>query len=222
MNGENVEEKKEEDFAEKLADDIGEELITDMPDPTEEAIEAEKNKQADTIAKLVDKNGEGPDPEKHVFNDDGTPKINADGTLKLKRGRKKGSTVQPKSTIGNTSNIGSSKPAVGNISARVGGVAAANLVIAIGCSIDFEEWQPQPGEKESLESAFADYFEAKGLEDIPPGWALCVALGAYALPKFTRPKTQSKLSGITRWIGEKWYKFKNRKGGNKKSEKKES
>jgi hypothetical protein len=121
-----------------------------------------------------------------------------------KPGRKPGqgasnASGSTKSHVGGGASSSIDKDAQNRMQARASGTMAANLVLQIGIVAGGEEWHPrrdeQSGldEKMMLENAFADYFEATGKTDIPPGMALTVAIGAYALPRFTMPKTQSRL-----------------------------
>jgi hypothetical protein len=64
-----------------------------------------------------------------------------------------------------------------------------------------------------LESAFGDYFEATGKTDIPPGMALTVAIGGYMLPRFTMPKTRSRMGKVKDWFVKKLADRKLRKHG---------
>jgi len=92
------------------------------------------------------------------------------------------------------------------VQARATGVASANMLISLGRAIGGEEWKPiknteyKIDEKLNLENAFADYFEATGKTDIPPGMALTIAVGAYALPRFTMPATQKRAGKVKQWF----------------------
>jgi hypothetical protein len=54
-----------------------------------------------------------------------------------------------------------------------------------GCAAGMfgERWEPTPAERRNVQSALARYFRASGTIDLPPGLALVLAVGAYALPR---------------------------------------
>lgn len=80
------------------------------------------------------------------------------------------------------------------------GAAATAATIAVGVTAFGDEWVPRPGEGENLQAAFAAYFRAKGVADVPPGLALCIALLGYAGPRFTQPKTLTRLQKFKLWL----------------------
>lgn len=80
------------------------------------------------------------------------------------------------------------------------GAAATAALIALGCTAFGEEWTPRRGEAETLQGAFAAYFKAKGVADIPPGLALTIAVLGYAGPRFTQPKTLTRLQQFKLWF----------------------
>lgn len=194
-------------------DAIASELADESPAPNVAAIEAEKEKSEAfkrEFAHLRDRDGNPFDPAIHATNADGTPKLTANGKLRKRPGRKSGDSVgvSSKSRLGGIP--GASAPVTSaegitheqRAQARAAGVSAANALITLGVALGGDEWQPivnhEQGidERAQLENAFGAYFEAKGLRDIPPGVALTIAVGAYALPRFTRPKTQKRVSTL--------------------------
>jgi hypothetical protein len=123
------------------------------------------------------------------------------------------------SVIGNRQEVKADPEAQAKMQARASGKMAANLLMTLGVVAGGEEWQPlkdpQSGldEKQMLESAFGDYFEATGKTDIPPGMALTVAIGGYMLPRFTMPKTRSRMGKVKDWFVKKLADRKLRKHG---------
>ena len=94
---------------------------------------------------------------------------------------------------------------------------AARLLVHVSMGIGGPEFAPRmiegPGgiqinEMMTLEVAFGDYFLAKDIEDLPPGWALCGALAFYYLPRFQMPQTQEKARGFVAWIKGKYADWK--------------
>jgi hypothetical protein len=62
------------------------------------------------------------------------------------------------------------------------------------------EWQPRnENEREGVVVPLTRYAESKGgLPDLPPGWALAIAVGAYAMPRFRQEPTKTKL--LQAWL----------------------
>ena len=67
-------------------------------------------------------------------------------------------------------------------------------------------------EQEMLDGAFADYFAAKGWEDLPPGWALFGALSMYYLPRFQMPRTKERAKGFFSWVRDRYQAWRFRRG----------
>ena len=174
----------------------------------EHAIEQESLNENEKLAQyshLKDVQGNSFDPAIHKVNKAGEPTVSPRGSLIKKPGRKptanSASGSRTSSVVGGVQNVTTNQQNE-KMQARAAGMMAANLMLQIGIVAGGEEWHPrydeQTGlnEKGMLEQAFGDYFEATGKTDIPPGMALTVAIGAYALPRFTMPKTQSRLSKL--------------------------
>ena len=63
------------------------------------------------------------------------------------------------------------------------------------------EWQPDnEGEHRALKDSLARYLRFKQSEDLPPGFALALAAGVYAAPRFVRPNTQRRTGEIVQWV----------------------
>ena len=206
-------------------DSIADDLTTGMPDVQEHAIEQEKANENEKLAQyshLKDVDGNSFDPAIHKTNKAGEPTVSTKGKLVKKPGRKASTANDAKSYVGHTvgGNAQSTdKAAEIRLQARASGTMAANLVLQVGIIAGGEEWYPRQDEqtgldeKLMLENAFADYFEATGKTDIPPGMALTVAVGAYALPRFTLPKTKSRLAKAKTGIKQWWANRKLKKHG---------
>jgi hypothetical protein len=207
---------------------ITDDLISTQPEVQEHAIEQERaneDARAAQWADLRDRDGNGFDPSVHKTNKDGDPTLSPKGLLIKKPGRKPGQkTGQSQSSfVGgqNTTESRASNPDAAKIrmQARASGTMTANLLLQIGIVAGGEEWQPRVNaeigldEKKMLEDAFSDYYEATGKTDIPPGLALTVACGAYALPRFTMPKTRSRLSKLKDGVKKWWVNRKLKKHG---------
>lgn len=99
---------------------------------------------------------------------------------------------------------------------------AARVLVNISVGVGGEDFVPRmlegPGgvkinEMEALESAFGDYFLAKDIEDLPPGWALAGVLAMYYLPRLQMPKTRERAKGFFAWCKAKWASWRLRKHG---------
>ncbi len=68
------------------------------------------------------------------------------------------------------------------------------------CTLFGPEWQPRTKEERATVSvAIANYYKAKGVQDLPPGALLAVVLLAYAGPRLAHDNTQSKLKLAWAW-----------------------
>lgn len=167
-----------------------------------------------TLAGVVQAHGEsydGFDPAIHAVNEDGTPKRKASGAYALKRGRKAGtsaaSALPPKNAAAN--------PAVGEPGSQSEPVTinpdeaarqSANLVINASVWILGEEiGKPQDkSEAEGLKLSFKNYYEARGVPNIPPEIGLFLAIGSYIGPRMMHEKSRSKMEMIGIWFKSKF------------------
>lgn len=79
---------------------------------------------------------------------------------------------------------------------------AANAFFGVGIALLGEDWQPdvQAKEHENVRSAFKNYFVSAGISDIPPGIALAMTLGAYAMVRIPRPTVQTRMQKLWSWV----------------------
>lgn len=202
---------------------IASSLVESMPEVQQHAIDLEAAQTDEKLAQwadLRDSDGNPFDKAIHKTDKDGNPTVSKLGKLIKRPGRKSGaSTAETRSYIGGVSAEKMSDEQQQKIQCRASGKMAANLLITLGMVAGGDEWQPVRDEKTGLdeklmlEGAFADYFEATGKTDIPPGMALTVAIGGYALPRFTMPKTQSRMQKMTSGIKKWWINRKIKKHG---------
>lgn len=218
------EEKKPE--APASPDDIAAELAEKMAKPSEHVIENEmaqvqEQETERATGGMVSPSGEVFDSDIHVSPD----KINADGSFRKRPGRKKqtqSTTPKSESQLGNIHADNTPPPPSGS---QVAGKAAAHAMFMMGVAIGGEEWQPVVNpevginEPEMLTGAFADYFEAKGVEDFPPGVALTMAVLSYAAPRFQQPKTKTRFGLLKAWLKNKFVRNKKIDGLKTKEEK---
>lgn len=180
--------------------------IDDMPEPQPHAIKAEAERTKQTTDGLSDRYGNAFDPLKHETNPDGTPRLTNAGNLARKRGR------------GAESFVAGPAP-YAQPGPRIAGKYAAELMFTVGQLIGGDEWVPLIDEKVGLNEragltdAFGAYFEAQGWDDIPPGYALTIALVGYVSPRLFMPKTKSRLTRIKEWVVARYVNFRLRRQG---------
>jgi hypothetical protein len=92
------------------------------------------------------------------------------------------------------------------MAATVFDMSTGTLVVVFG-----EEWKPQkPEERDAVCGALKNYFQAKQMQDLPPGLMLTAVLMAYAAPRLRAPSTSSKLKMGWHWLKTKVAAFRNR------------
>lgn len=152
----------------------------------------------------VDAAGTPFDPALH----DAKREKNAEGFWKKKRGRKggapapaSGDPAEPASRVGIPDAPGQQMlPGMEGIAAPdrfdIAAEMYCQLAYGIGGAIfrAAEEWRPDtPEEHNNLKRAVAAYLRFKQTEDLPPGMALAVAVGSFAVPRLMRPNTKAAL-----------------------------
>lgn len=228
MNNKNVDVPADETVAPaKVAtaslSDIADNLVQKLPEVQQHAIDREAAK-AET-AKTVNSDGEVFNSAIHATNDAGEPIKTANGKFAKKRGRKAGgaNSGDSGSTVAKPQTSAASGEVAGPSKAYAAGASAAAALIALGMAFGGDEWQPRAdkatgtNEFANLSDAFGKYFEAKGMTDIPPGVALCIVIGSYAVPRLVMgeqfPKTRTRLQKIKGWISAKVVQYKAKKAG---------
>jgi hypothetical protein len=165
-----------------------------LPDPKQPA---EVGSVADMVAEVATAN-EGFDPLVHAVNPDGTPKRKVDGSYAMKRGRKSGAaptTNSPTAQVSQTPTINTDEAARQSCNMLINGA-----VLLLG-----EQWEPRDkSEAEGLKTSFKNYFDSRGVPNVPPEVGLAVAVLAYSLPRITHEKTVSRFSQIKIRLYEIW------------------
>lgn len=204
---------------------------------------AEPAEPVDKYPGLTDKHGRSFNPDIHFFDDAaGFPRLNktgkAKGKIAIKRNVKKpgkqskvARPKKPKPGPGVKKDVQDPErekqtPAgevkKSSMTPDMAAHVAAGITFRMGVLIGGEEWEPrvdsQTGlnEADFMRNSYKDYFEARGVTEVPPGWILIIALTTYAVPRLTMPKTQTRLQRFSRSFakGVMWIKFK--LSGNKK------
>lgn len=116
---------------------------------------------------------------------------NPGSTVAAPRGKKNAAASTPEADASAAEKIAS---------ANAAGAMAAASVFMLGRAFGGKEWEPSPQEVEMQAQAWGAYFLAKDITDFPPGMALCIAIGAYAGPRFQMPETKKKMGKVRNWI----------------------
>lgn len=159
----------------------------------------------------TDRQGRSFDPSLHEVDEQGNPRLNRDGFLAGKPGRPgKGEKIQA-SNPSPSPDREQDKPDAPTASELANNQSLAkittSLFINISVGVFGEEWLPRRyripdmgvtiDEQLQMQEAFEQYFRAKNMKDLTPGWALVFALSGYAAARMTQPKTQSRFKIIT-------------------------
>lgn len=197
-------------------DSVAGELIDSAPPVSEFAIEAENNKNSE----------EESEAEKDVDGVSFDPAIHTGSKLKNGRWRTRKApkaildprkkNPQPVTVDALTGEIDNSQ-AMSDEEIKLAAQSAAASIFLLGMICGGDEWQPvgddgkplEPiNERKLMETAFIDYFRAKGITKLPPSTTLMIALGSYAIPRFFMPKTKERVSNAKTWIALRFTKWK--------------
>ena len=177
-----------------VADSLRQFGIVDESKPTE------NTKAPESVANLVDgvtekltdypagtrldSDGNPFDPDVHATDKDGNPKLTKNGRFRKRTGRRPTNS--------------DTKTSADTVAARQAGKATAEVIFTSCVVIFGEEWLPiidaETGvnERAAMIDAWAAYYEATGVKEIPPWVGLAITMSAYSLPRFAMPQTQSK------------------------------
>ena len=202
-------------------------IADDMPEPqehainTEQAREAVKSYRSNSYSHLTDRNGEAFDPDIHVTDENGEPKLTQNGSLRIKPGkgsskykRDQGSSVGA-GPRGQTTGAAAGPPR----DPYAAGAAIADSIFALGQVIGGDEWapvhDPKTGtdERAQMKQAWGRYCAEKGIGDVPPGVAVTMVTVAYIAPRLAMPKTKTRLQRAKDWIGNKVARYRMRRAG---------
>jgi len=210
---------------------IADTIADGMPKVNEHAInhkiEADK-KEVDKWSHLKDNKGVSFDPKIHRTKANGDPSLSSKGNL-LRRSDSEIAKLNAKKSESGSSFIGEQKPEVKAIKpeivqAEALGVVSANMLFTFGVAFFGQEWAPIKDEATGIDEssylsqAFADYYKVTGRKDLPPSFVLVSAIGAYTLPRFTKPQTQDKMGKVKMFFVKWWANRKAKKFGLKVEE----
>lgn len=91
------------------------------------------------------------------------------------------------------------------------GRMAAGYWFGVGETLLGEDWKPNGTEEKQIPEAFTAYFRANEIGDIPPGVALCLALGVYTVTRVNKPSIRERFAHmrlsfaqrVAKWRGKK-------------------
>lgn len=121
-------------------------------------------------------------------------RLNKDGSVPKKRGRKPGQRTAPPPAPESAHEASGEAPPTGPEAAKLSPQQAAklcaNLTIHAGKIIFGPEiGEPSDDEPKMLHAAYKDYFDARGGFSVPPEVGLIIALGMYAAPRVMHEKS---------------------------------
>ncbi len=160
-----------------------------------------------------------PDPDYTGGPDDAPYGLKADGTPAKKRGRPRKDEAAQAESDKQRARLRSVTPsthkppreapvkvtALAVVNYQALGETAASIWFNVPTMVLGEDWLPdeKTGEPQAIAGAFRDYFRATNVKDIPPGFALTMALTIYALKRAQKPTVAQKLQGLGGWLKNK-------------------
>ena len=179
------------------------------PEPNKSKAGSAKKPEIDLkkYAHLKDKHGFAFDPKVHKTKAGGEPVIGKNNLLCRRPGRR---PAESKSFVfqgAPAEGAPGEQPGPGTEAAHyaAAGQAMSATIFAVGQMLGGRDWAPKAvpemglDESAQMADAWAAYFRAKGVVDIPPGMAVSIACASYALPRFTLPSTQTRLGKLRDW-----------------------
>lgn len=202
----------------------------DMPAIQPHAVEAAREAQTPAEAPTptadgaprkgeTDFKGRTFDPRLHEVHADGKPAINRDGFIKCFRGKPAGTVsdtparpAQARSKVDPTGGKAAAPIPPPDQSAQIDTSATAftGMFLTAATLVGGEEFAPESGEPEAIKSAFAQYFAAKGVVDVPPGVMLGGVMVMYIAKRWNAPKFVARRESWTekgkRWLNDFRYR----------------
>ena len=103
---------------------------------------------------------------------------------------------------------------------RAAAKALCSTIFTIGVSVGGTACKPLPQHVESMEQSWEQYFRQKGKIDVPPGVAVALSTGGYALFCYqSSQQVQQQASGIRSWIVRKIGNWKTNRAAKRASRK---
>lgn len=187
----------------------------EVTDPVDQTVKDNDTPTVVTLEGLAGNHLEthpGFDPARHAQNPDGSPKRKADGSYASKRGRKPGQanplppkesgTIKPSEKVDSVATV----QEVPRISPDEAARQSANLIINASVWICGEDiGKPiDKAESEGLKISFVNYYESRGVPNIPPEIGLLAAIASYIAPRYRKSQSaQGKIKAAISWLKEK-------------------
>ena len=174
------------------------------PAASDQPAERKDTPEAPTLASLAGMHVEahpGFDPAIHAANPDGSPKRKADGSYAMKRGRKAGAPLPPKDAApGSVKETAPEVVQASVISSEEAARQSANLIINGTVFLCGEEiGAPRNKEEaEGLKFAFKNYYDVRGVPNLPPELGLIVGVAVYVAPRMR--EVEKKTGKFTNWV----------------------
>ena len=161
-----------------------------------------------SIPGLASEHLAGFDPSIHaVDKNTGQPIVKADGTFARKRGRKTGAKNNAPETEPETETetmpeeIPREVPKAVSVTSEQAAKTSANLLFNIGVMIFGEVGKPvDKDEAFTVKNAFKDYYDAKGVVEIPPEISLLIVVGGYGIGRYHAAKQEAPIHKIKAWF----------------------
>lgn len=178
---------------------------------TAEADETQQAAVAHSVAGKTDNKGRPFDPKIHEVDAlTGEPRLSKLGKLCVRRGRAYANSGGAQSTFSGPrpKSAASAQSSGIELEAKILATAqvTAETVFAVGMMVGGEEWNPRKDketgldERAAMTGAWAAYYRAQGITEIPPWLVLSMTLGSYAVPRFFMPQTRSRLQKAKEWL----------------------
>lgn len=138
------------------------------------------------------------DPSIHETDDNGNPRLTKDGAYRRKRGQKaKKGTIPVSQNTTTFTTEADTKP----VDYRGTAIFFTGIVFSTCESLFGKSWKPNSQESENINTAAERFCAANDIQDLPPGIALAVAFGMYALPRLQDPETKERIRAMGESIG---------------------
>jgi hypothetical protein len=173
-------------------DSVLDRAVADHPAPSPIADELIAEAQAENAAQPVDVQRTqlppGFNPDLHVW----PPTKTARGTWrKLRSGQ-----TNPPAVV---AQLAPKDDAAGDVAAATPAAAADAMCatfFALAAAMIGPEWHPTDEERTAIVDALTRYYATAGVIDLPPGVALALAVGAYAVPRAMLPATRQRIAKL--------------------------
>ncbi|MBA7635751.1 hypothetical protein ES703_43355 [subsurface metagenome] len=178
---------------------IGKKLIGAMPKTHGPESKTDGKNGSRVVPK--DKHGRVFDADLHISDPKtGKPVLIKDGHLRIKTGKglptgrpSKMADLEPEPKQEPTEDAPGPGPEPAKPVVNMTGVAVSETIFMLSQTLGGEDWKPTATEKDYMATSWAAYLDAKGVDDLPPGVLLFMAMLTYALPRLRKQNTQAAI-----------------------------